>query len=762
MKNKKLSLPRLFSARLWAIFAIVLCLLLALGPGPIGAATGQAPARNAFAARGMGGGGGMFVPSISPYNPDLMIVACDMGGVYRSDNGGKSWDLIPDQQRLRLMHLAPKPVYQKARVYWVTWRNNICFSEDAARTWTYLPQGPWQTANMVDFAVLGGEPDRFLVSTEIGLWWGQGRQWQKLSEKKGGPVLALGNVLYASLSDGSLLASRDRGASWGAIANLGGEPTALAGRREGGRDTLLAAVRGRGLIRSLNNGAAWEVVKRSFDNETVLVLPPKQPGVFWALQSGNVSGALLRSNDNGATWESVFRMPPPGKRSAEGRNVAASWVQVSLYWGYYFTARGLEVSAVNPDLALVTTQGELYVTRDGGKTWACAMNAARPPLPDGSERFTSIGLEVTSTWGYYFDPHDPAREYIGYTDVGFARSLDKGASWSWAGKGLPWFNTYYDVAFDPAAPGRMYAAISEAHDIPHYLALTKTVGGYRIHRGGIAVSDDHGATWRVPYKINGPDGLPDQICTSIALDPASPPGQRTLYAAIYGEGDDDKAGVYVSKDSGATWRRLDPGPGIAPNLHLYRLRIQPGTGHLYCLITGLRDGDVGGFFAVPGGIWKSTDKGATWRHMSAGSELNRWATAFAFDPRDPRVLYVTAAAPQGSTNAGGVFKTMDDGKTWFHILKDERISAIAGRPAYDHYMAVTVHPDNPDLVLVGTTLHGLLFSADRGKLWSRHKEFPFGNAQSITVNPRDRGRIYVTTFGAGVWEGPLPKAGGQE
>lgn len=722
-------------------------------------------AEKEFSARGLGGGGGLFVPSISPASPQLLLVSCDMGGVYRSENGGQSWSMLHTRQGLVQTHTAPPPVYLSSRIYWVTEKNRVCFSTDQGRTWTTMPPGPWKNSRILFLAVREGEADTLLVSTEAGLWQGDNAKrpsWRCLAEERGGPVLALGGMLYGVFPGGFIRSSADSGATWNAAGALHGEVVALAGSVSGtgatGQTVLLASVKEKGLVLSRDNGATWSSVKTPYENETALNIPPGQTERLYALQTGSVKTAhLLCSRDGGRSWNNIFRMPPPGRQRGWGNTVAPSWVQTELSWGYYFTSQGLAVSASNPDFALVTTQGEIYATRDGGLNWASLMNRALPPLEETSLRFASTGLEVTSAWGYHFDPHDEQREYITYTDIGFARSQDQGESWSWAAKGSRWKNTFYDLAFDPARPGRLYAAASQRHDIPHYLELSRTVGGYRVHTGGVVVSDDYGATWKTPYTPDSPTGLPNQVCTTVVLDPDSPPEKRTLYAGVFGEGDDDKAGVYTSTDGGTTWARLPESPGIPPNLHIYRLRLHPVTKELYCLITGLRGATRETFFKVPGGLWRSADKGATWTHISAGSQLNRWATAFAFDPADPHTIYLTAATPQGGTGAGGVYKTINSGTTWFHILKDDRMKVIAGAPDYDHSMAIAVHPRNPRIILAGTTLHGLLYSMDGGRFWRRYEAFPFHNAQSITFHPKDPDRIYVTTFGAGVWVGSLPR-----
>ena len=43
---------------------------------------------------GLSGGGGMFSPSISPADPDLMMLNCDMSAAYISEDGGRNWRMI--------------------------------------------------------------------------------------------------------------------------------------------------------------------------------------------------------------------------------------------------------------------------------------------------------------------------------------------------------------------------------------------------------------------------------------------------------------------------------------------------------------------------------------------------------------------------------------------------------------------------------------------------------------------------------------------
>lgn len=44
---------------------------------------------------GLGGGGSMYSPAASPHDPNLIFMSCDMGGFYRTEDGGKTWRMVP-------------------------------------------------------------------------------------------------------------------------------------------------------------------------------------------------------------------------------------------------------------------------------------------------------------------------------------------------------------------------------------------------------------------------------------------------------------------------------------------------------------------------------------------------------------------------------------------------------------------------------------------------------------------------------------------
>lgn len=716
-----------------------------------------------FTPRGIGGGGGMYVISVSPYDEGLMFLVTDMGAAYRSENGGEQWELIHYSQGLRFMQFSTLPAYFTDRIYWLSGKSALRVSADKGKAWSKVEGQPWGKSEIQYLTAVPGAPDVLLVGTTGGLWRTEDgcATWKRVLTKRTSEVVILGESICTLAAPDSVALSQDRGLTWATAPvvvdgrKIEGHPAiGLAGAVSAEGSLMVASLHKFGIIRSTDQGSTWTLAHSPCRGENLLVMAPGQIDVAYAAQTAsNVNINLLRSVDGGRSWNPSFRMAEFARKYGWKANVAPTWIQDSLKWSYLISPKGFAVNPRKPDEAFLVTQGELYRTQDGGETWQPRM--ARE-VPSGQEphsvHYESLGLEVTSAWGYHFDPHHPARHYITYTDIGFARSPDNGTSWQWTAQGSPWKNTFYDLAIDPDVPDVLYAAVSARHDIPHHSNLSITKSGYRGHQGGVVKSTDGGLSWQIQYEPGSSSGLPKQVCTTVLLDPKSPPGLRTLYAGVYGEGDNDEAGLYKSVDGGVSWTRNSLGPGVEPNLHIYRLRMHPKSGNLYCLITGLRSKD--NYFTAPGGVWKSTDGGDTWKSISIDVNFVWWSTNFVWDPDDEDVMYVSAGSSEGHWMKGGIYKTTDGGRSWAHVLTDKMIQHVAGGDSYEQTMAVAVHPQNSRLVYAGTTRNGLLYSLDGGATWRHYAEFPAASVQSINFNPADVTRIIVTTFGQGVFEGP--------
>ncbi|HXY96673.1 MAG TPA: hypothetical protein VEH00_06825 [Steroidobacteraceae bacterium] len=161
------------------------------------------------------------------------------------------------------------------------------------------------------------------------------------------------------------------------------------------------------------------------------------------------------------------------------------------------------------------------------------------------------------------------------------------------------------------------------------------------------------------------------------------------------------------------------------------------------------DADTFYFGAVAGGVWKTTDGGATWEPLTDGTAISS-VGALAIAPSDHKVIYVGTgeAAPRGDMTYGdGVYKSVDGGKTWSHIgLADSR-----------QIGALVVDPRNADIVLVAAFGHafgpnkerGVYRTIDGGKSWTRvlyHDEET--GAIDVSFDPNDPSIVYAALWQA--------------
>jgi photosystem II stability/assembly factor-like uncharacterized protein len=199
-------------------------------------------------------------------------------------------------------------------------------------------------------------------------------------------------------------------------------------------------------------------------------------------------------------------------------------------------------------------------------------------------------------------------------------------------------------------------------------------------------------------------------------------------------------GVYKSTDRGATWTRKSAGLAVGNNTHVFQLK-RHADGTLFCLITARRAPIQGNSNNYPdrGGLFKSTDKAETWTNISAG--LLWWPVKFDVHPTDRRIIYI-AAMPSTHGPEGGAYRTVDGGAHW------ERLAL----PATDPYaFAPVIDPANPSTVYVVTEGWGIFVSDNGGDTFREFTGIPFWGARHITFD-RNGQRMYVSTGGGGVFK----------
>ncbi len=703
-----------------------------------------------FQVLGPGGGGAMFHPTISPHDPATALVACDMTGAYITHDGGRSWRMFNLRGTVRFFAFDPKDAKTIYAGVHGLWR-----SMDGGESWNLIWPQP-RTVRAIrmnsdhadeeivaepdpvgDIGALAVDP-----ADSRGLW---------VAGRKGGAT--------------ALFLSRDAGATWQRQAALDEMPLRMwnrAGVVYAGGPHGVAEVRGDQVVRHpAPAGIVFTDISGGFPTQGSAIFygvsdkssfvsrdaggswtPVELPGSGTRLRAvaaslhhpetaymsygqlhmdGQIWLGVARTHDAGHTWTLVWK-----EAGTAAPNVRDNWItgQMGTSWGENPLALG--VADQDPNLCYGTDFGRTMRTTDGGDHW----DGVYSRRVEGGE-WTTTGLDVTTNYGFHFDPFNPKRRFITYTDIGLFRSEDAGRSWTRSAEGVPrqWTNTTYWVEFDPEVRGRMWGVMSYTHDLPrpkmwrHAAVLS--------YKGGVCRSLDGGRTWQ---RSNA--GMPETAPTHILLDPTSPATARVLYVAAFGRG------VYKSNDGGANWELKNS--GITQKEPFAWRLARAGDGTLYVVVARRsEDGGIGN--GGDGAVYRSADGAGSWTPVTLPEGVNG-PNGLAIDTHDPRRLYLAAWGRAAGIHGdgGGIFLSTDAGQHWRAVLDRDR-----------HVYDVTIDPRNASILYAAGFESSVWRSADRGEHWSRVPGFNFKWAHRVIPDPEDSSKIYVTTFGGSVWHGAV-------
>ena len=317
-------------------------------------------------------------------------------------------------------------------------------------------------------------------------------------------------------------------------------------------------------------------------------------------------------------------------------------------------------------------------------------------------------------------PSQPNVFYIAQVNGGVWKTNDYGRTW----------NPIFDDQ-----PTQSIGAIAVAASDPN---IVYVASGEGLHRpdlsvgNGIYKSTDAGRTWA---HLGLRDG---QQIPALAVDPRDP---NKVFAAVLGHpyGPSDERGIYRSTDGGQNWQRIiakDENTGGSD------VEIDPSNPDVvYAAMWEVREGpweDGNEFNGSGGGLFKSTDGGATWRQLTSGlpSDLSQIYVAIA--PSDSRRLYATLATASGKLN---VYRSDDAGESWAQITDDPRPS---GRIGGGDLPIPRVDPKNSDILYVASTV--TMRSTDGGKAWSGFRGAPGGDDyQNLWINPNNGNIILLVS-----------------
>jgi photosystem II stability/assembly factor-like uncharacterized protein len=151
--------------------------------------------------------------------------------------------------------------------------------------------------------------------------------------------------------------------------------------------------------------------------------------------------------------------------------------------------------------------------------------------------------------------------------------------------------------------------------------------------------------------------------------------------------------------------------------------------------------------AATGGIWKSTNKGVTWKDIF-GTQPDNTFGALAIFAGDSRIIWAGTGENnnrQSSSWGGGVYRSTDAGDSWTYLgLHDTR---AIGR--------VVLHPTAPAVAYVAAVGNlwrenperGVFKTTDAGRTWAKVLYVDeFTGATDVVMDPRDPNVLYAATY----------------
>ncbi|MEO6805214.1 MAG: glycoside hydrolase, partial [Edaphobacter sp.] len=390
-----------------------------------------------------------------------------------------------------------------------------------------------------------------------------------------------------------------------------------------------------------------------------------------------------------------------------------------------------------------------YFGSVGGGVWK-TVNAGRTWFPIADE-----GIPIGSIGAIAVAPSNPSVLYVGTGEpdirsqhsygIGVYKSTDEGKTWTHIG--LEKTSQIGRIVVDPTDPNRVYVAA-----LGHVYNANPDRGVYR--------STDGGAHWKkILFNTSDPNNVG---AIDIAIDPKNP---EVLYASlwatrrppwsVYAPSYMRGSGLYKSTDGGDTWKQLTNGLPTDDFVGKIGIAVAPSNpNQLWAVVD-----DIGSPAARPigpdggtapssapapktsGGVYRSSDAGATWHLVNAETRL--WGRGWYFesvtvDPVSPDTAYVINTA---------TYRTTDGGKTFV---------PVKGSPGGDDYHQIWVNPnDNKRMVL--SSDQGTVVSVDGAHTWSTWYNQPTAEIYHVAADSRfpywlygaqqDSGGVGVSTWG---------------
>lgn len=178
---------------------------------------------------------------------------------------------------------------------------------------------------------------------------------------------------------------------------------------------------------------------------------------------------------------------------------------------------------------------------------------------------------------------------------------------------------------------------------------------------------------------------------------------------------------------------------LGPFIHDIYPGVLGGQGRINAIAVDPNNENIWYAGAPAGGLWKSTDAGATWTNLF-DDFLQIGVSGIAIDPNDSNTVYIaTGDDDAGDSYSIGVYKSTDGGATWSETGLNPTTTTVATR-----MNEITIDPTNSDIIWVGSS-DGLYKTIDAGASWDKKSTLPITD---FKLKPGDPNTVYAVTNSA--------------